>query len=77
MARTVRDTNLETRTARLRLPIRTEPYGAASKRDLRLATGAGAREAPGLRDGGKPMADMPSIGLAPRTICRSRWGCRA
>jgi integrase len=26
MARTVRDTNLETRTARLRLPIRTEPY---------------------------------------------------
>jgi hypothetical protein len=26
MARTVRDANLETRTARLRLPIRTEPY---------------------------------------------------
>jgi hypothetical protein len=26
MARTVRDTNLETRTARLRLPMRTEPY---------------------------------------------------
>ena len=26
MARTVRDTNLETRTARLRLPIRAEPY---------------------------------------------------
>jgi integrase len=26
MARTVRDTNLETRTARLRLPIRSEPY---------------------------------------------------
>jgi hypothetical protein len=26
MARTVRDANLETRTARLRLPIRSEPY---------------------------------------------------
>ena len=26
MGRTVRDANLETRTARLRLPIRTEPY---------------------------------------------------
>jgi hypothetical protein len=26
MARTVRDANLKTRTARLRLPIRTEPY---------------------------------------------------
>jgi hypothetical protein len=26
MARTVRDANLETRTARLRLPIRPEPY---------------------------------------------------
>ena len=26
MARTVRDTNLETRTGRLRLPIRAEPY---------------------------------------------------
>ncbi len=26
MARTVRDASLETRTARLRLPIRTEPY---------------------------------------------------
>ena len=26
MARTVRDANLETRTARLRLPIRTEPF---------------------------------------------------
>jgi hypothetical protein len=26
MARTVRDANLETRTARLRLAIRTEPY---------------------------------------------------
>ena len=26
MARTVRDANLETRTARLRLPIRAEPY---------------------------------------------------
>src|SRR5204863_9814151 len=26
MARTVRDTNLETRTARLRVPIRSEPF---------------------------------------------------
>lgn len=26
MARTIRDTNLETRTARMRLAIRSEPY---------------------------------------------------
>ena len=70
MGRTVRDANLETRTARLRLSIRTEPYWRGLERGLRSATGGGPREAPGSRVGGKPMADMPSIGSAPRMICR-------
>jgi integrase len=36
MARTVRDANLETRTARLRLPIRTEPYWRGMERGFAL-----------------------------------------
>ena len=36
MARTVRDTNLETRTARLRLPIRSEPYWRGLERGFFL-----------------------------------------
>jgi integrase len=36
MARTVRDSNLETRTARLRLPIRGEPYWRALERSFAL-----------------------------------------
>src|SRR6516162_9722792 len=36
MARTVRDANLETRTARLRLPIRSEPYWRGLEKGLAL-----------------------------------------
>ena len=36
MARTVRDANLETRTARLRLPIRSEPYWRGLERGFAL-----------------------------------------
>src|SRR6266566_527156 len=36
MARTVRDTNLETRTARLRLPIRSEPYWRGFEKSFAL-----------------------------------------
>ena len=70
MARTVRDANLETRTARLRLPIRTEPYWRGLERGLRSATGGGSGEALGWGDGGKPMADISSIGSAPLMIAR-------
>ena len=71
MARTVRDANLETRTAVFNSRSDPSPTGAASKRDSRSATGGGAGEAPGSRDDGRPMAAMANTGLAPRTICRT------
>ena len=56
MARTVRDANLETRTARIRLPIRSEPYWRGLERGFAL---------------GRLMAAMPNTKSEPRTICRT------
>ena len=74
MARTVRDTNLETRTARLRLPIRTEPYWRGLEKGFALGYRRRGKGVRGSRDAGKPMADMPSTGSALRTICRTLTG---
>jgi hypothetical protein len=73
MARTVRDAKLETRTARLRLPIRSEPYWRGLEKGFALGYRREG-EAPGSRDGDRPMADMRNIGSAPRTICRTLTG---
>ena len=61
MARTVRDANLETRTARLRLPIRPEPYWRGLEKGFAL----------GYRRRGKGGTWLARRRPARRRLCRA------
>ena len=78
MSRSVRDTAMETRTARLRLAVRKEPYWKGLDAGLALGVTAATRAAAcGLHDGGmaRPTA-IASIALAWLTMDRMRTAGR-